>query len=581
MAKFCTGCGNAIEEGKKFCSGCGSKVEAETPAYAASAVGIPQHNAQQAQEFRQQPPPVPPQQVQQPLFQPQPYAAQPQYSYQPSAPVKKKSKLKIILPIALLSLIGIAVVVFFVVLPGMMNKMAERDFYNIATNDVPTVKYVLGEKRTVTGISTATRLDGFQEQVVTYKSEEGENPQQDMLTYATAICDDYGFYSINDNDFSKSTGKNFRFAKESKMEGNLIIVQLDYDRTGYLVTLLHGEGTLNIPAVPDRADASKPEDSSSKPEEPSSSGSVPSSSSTPSSSSSPDPISTAGPWVGMWRREAYDGIALYEFNADGTVRTFVFYTDGNEDETLTGKYNVSDDKITMFDVVYNGESVAGEFPVTFEINGDTAIFNGETNTRVPQKDVVAVLADPRAPYPPGSGETSNGDMGSLTKDIFETLDSGIYHIKMKGVSGDSTGYEIEVYVKGDTVSMYMSAEGLSVRMVMKDNKTYTIMEDFKMVIITDADPDENMPGVGDVSNLTYVGEGSGSFAGKTYKYDEYRSPSGSQCFYYVDGGALKGIRTISDGTTTEMEITALDKNIPNDVFDIPVDYEVSDQTTGG
>jgi hypothetical protein len=618
MESFCTNCGASLAENAKFCKNCGH----------AAGPPIPQ--------------PQPP--AGQPVWQAQ---SQQQYAA-PTAQKKKKSKLKIILPIVGAVLVGIALLLIFVVLPFTMNTMAERDFYSIAANDVPTVKYILGEKRTVAGVSTATRSDGYQEQIITYKSEGGVSAGQDMLAYATGICDSHGFYSINDNNFSGVTGKGFRFAKLSNTEGNLVIVQIDYDMGGYTITLLHGAGTLKIPET------------------------------SPGSA-------TGGPWVGLWRYEGNDGVALYGFDGDGTFRFQVCYTDGAGDELTTGKYSVSDGGLTLTGVIYNGTEVEDDILYTFEGGGSAATINGLSCTLVPEKDAKAVLADPLAPYPavnvsggtvssapacsftgtwqlsdawgkmfltqtgdkvtgtyeikggviegtvsgntlagtwhqtsnqskgtiqltmsddgksfglkweyetdlskvdwPKDAESDRGRLissgntaGSLTAGVFDIFDGGTYRMVMRTVDGEAS-QEIEVCTKGGQTAMLMESEGIVLRIVIKNGKSYTIMDEYKTIMIYAAGDDET-PGVDETSNLTFVRQGAEDFHGNTYTYDEYTDDSGSRYFYYMKGGGLKGIRTVTNGDTSDVEILAFDANVPDNVFDIPTDYAVQDMSGG-
>jgi len=376
---FCPNCGVQVSEGAKFCTSCGHSLGKEQPA-SQKTVPLPQPQYQQpldeqktvsqAQSQYQQPlfeqKTVPPSQTQyqQPLFEQKKVPpSQSKYQQPSSEPVavrkKKKSKLPIILLAIFAALVGIALIVIFVVLPSTMNTMAGQDFYNIATNDVPSVKYILGEKRTVTGVSTSTRSDGVKEQAITYKSGKGENPQNDMVTYATALCDKYGFYAINDNDFSGVTGKGFQFAKESAMKGNLVIVQIDYDMGGYTITLLHGEGTLTIPTKSE----------------------------------------STGAWVGVWRYESDVSVELLTLNGDGTAEARVAYRPGEGDSfTLTGDYSIQENQLVMTNLYKNGEQM-NDLTFNFEVSDNAVILNGTTYDPVPEKDVAAVFADPLAPYP--------------------------------------------------------------------------------------------------------------------------------------------------------------------------------------
>ena len=92
--------------------------------------------------------------------------------------------------------------------------------------------------------------------------------------------------------------------------------------------------------------------------------------------------------------------------------------------------------------------------------------------------------------------------------------------------------------------------------------------------------DYEAPDMGDASGLVYVGGGTGDFNGRIYRYDEYADNYGGRHFYFMDGSALKGIRTVSDDMTLDTEILIVDSHVPDSVFDIPEDYEITDMTGG-
>ena len=189
----------------------------------------------------------------------------------------------------------------------------------------------------------------------------------------------------------------------------------------------------------------------------------------------------------------------------------------------------------------------------------------------PNDDGTSGTDSSQTPNPSNNGTSSNG---SLTQGIFDIMNSDTYHMKMKVYSNGVEGV-VESFLKNGVSAVLMTTEGVDMRVVVKDGKTYTIMDNYQMMIVQDVYSDSgNSAYVGDTANLIYIGEGSGDFRGKTYKYDEYRDNNDGQFFYYVDRGALKGIRSIVGGMTSDIEILAFDQSVPNSVFDIPSDYEV-------
>jgi len=166
---------------------------------------------------------------------------------------------------------------------------------------------------------------------------------------------------------------------------------------------------------------------------------------------------------------------------------------------------------------------------------------------------------------------------TLTAGLFKRLDSGVYHMHMVIKNDDGEPTEIHCYAKDGNAVLAMDMMGSSVRMIYKNGEAYMLMDGLKMGYVMEYDLDEDAPFLANTSNLTYVGAGSGEFEGKTYKYDEYTNEKGSRLLYYVDDGELKGIRQIDqDGTVSDTEMLAFNKEIPDYIFDIPEDYEIVD-----
>jgi hypothetical protein len=118
---------------------------------------------------------------------------------------------------------------------------------------------------------------------------------------------------------------------------------------------------------------------------------------------------------------------------------------------------------------------------------------------------------------------------------------------------------------------------MDIRLLLRDNKSYTIFDSEKAYMVSDADGySTDFSGLSETASLTYIGEGSGDFNGRTYKYDEYADENGSHIFYYMDGGNLKGMRTVNGGETDDVEVIAFDGNVPDSVFDVSSDYALWD-----
>ena len=141
-------------------------------------------------------------------------------------------------------LLTVAVVIIVATTVGnITSSTANSDFFTVGIDEVPSVKLILGEVRDVISVSKSTS-SGVVEMVVKYSVSSNQN--EEMFVYATALCDDYEYYRLNDNNFERSTGRDFQFATESVEDGYIVIVTIDYDTSGYTLTITRSSGTLTI-----------------------------------------------------------------------------------------------------------------------------------------------------------------------------------------------------------------------------------------------------------------------------------------------------------------------------------------------
>ena len=247
MARLCSRCGAQIGDATKFCITCGAAIEQQYNQQPQAWQRPPQYGQPQAwqqppQYGQQQPPRQPPQQ---PPRYGQPYQQYQQqgqpYPPQTGAAPQKKRRV----PLALIIVIGVVVLLGLTVGVIMLvtGNTASLDKIKIGKDEVPSVKFVLGEERNVSGVSTSIE-NGVTKKEIKYSVSENQN--EEMYTYAVALTSDYGYFRLNDNDFTGTSGHNFQFAKESVEDGYLVIVRIDYDRYGYTITLSRGTGTLNF-----------------------------------------------------------------------------------------------------------------------------------------------------------------------------------------------------------------------------------------------------------------------------------------------------------------------------------------------
>jgi len=174
-----------------------------------------------------------------------------------------------------------------------------------------------------------------------------------------------------------------------------------------------------------------------------------------------------------------------------------------------------------------------------------------------------------------------GILGKLSKNYIEIMGSGSYLMKFRSattIENEVMESETTMAVSGDKTSIHSTTAETDTVIVLMDGNTYMIDHLTKTVmVIPDTDTEEEpampeMPEAGepvDVADIVYVGSGKED----GLVYEEYRTGSGTQVFYYFDGSDLKKIKTIDEGFESVMEILELSETVPDDVFVIPADYQ--------
>ena len=232
-ARYCLKCGGVLKENAKFCPSCGTAVKpVEQPV---EPIDLDATVAQPMSAMPQQRPaaqPVPQYQYQQ---------APPPPRYAPAR--KKKPPVALILALSLVVVIAAGVAVVFLVTSAVstLKSTAGADFYEIGGDKIPSVKYILGEERSVTGVNLSVSK-GIEEKAITYSVSK--NQSGDMSEYAAALTGSHGYFSLADYDFSGTAGTNFQFVADSSQDGYLVMVQIDYDASGYTIKIQRGKGEL-------------------------------------------------------------------------------------------------------------------------------------------------------------------------------------------------------------------------------------------------------------------------------------------------------------------------------------------------
>ena len=235
MAKICTNCGASLSDTAKFCNGCGTNQDNTVPDQQPQPAPPVQQQHQQPQQPYQQP------------QQPQPFIQQQQY--QPNSPpaVKTKKKRRIPLFVKIIGIIVLLIAVGITAAVVIVNGAGKMDYFKFGDDQIPSVKLALGEERKLTGTSSSAALGGGQTKVFTYQVS-GSDQSTDMIYYLTYLREKDGFLLLTDYDFTGSEGTCV-VGRNSVDTGYIIQLQIDYDRSGYTISLLKqkGEITPNTP----------------------------------------------------------------------------------------------------------------------------------------------------------------------------------------------------------------------------------------------------------------------------------------------------------------------------------------------
>ena len=178
--------------------------------------------------------------------------------------------------------------------------------------------------------------------------------------------------------------------------------------------------------------------------------------------------------------------------------------------------------------------------------------------------------------------TEIGDrLGKLSKSYIEIMESDNYYMAFRSTTtfeGEMMESETMMTVSGDRTAMQSKSADTETAMVMMDGNIYMIDHVSKTVIVmpqTTAEGDETLPEMPEssepveVDDIEYIGSGEED----GLVYEEYRTESGTQIFYYFDGSDLKKIKTIDESFESIMEILELSDNVSEDAFEIPSDYQ--------
>ena len=170
-----------------------------------------------------------------------------------------------------------------------------------------------------------------------------------------------------------------------------------------------------------------------------------------------------------------------------------------------------------------------------------------------------------------SGETR---FGELTEPFLTIIENGTYRIKATVVAIERQ--DMEFFKRGNNSAIQTSAQGTSIRIVLRDDMAHLIVDSQKMMIVAPIG-DEGSSNFIDTEKLTFVETGQARFDGRRLPYDEYTIDD-NKIQIFVNKDKLAGIRTFtSEKESQDLVVLEFDRRVPNMMFSIPTGYTVHER----
>jgi hypothetical protein len=166
--------------------------------------------------------------------------------------------------------------------------------------------------------------------------------------------------------------------------------------------------------------------------------------------------------------------------------------------------------------------------------------------------------------------------GPKTESLIKMITEGTCYIKAT-VIASAEKVDVELYKRGNNIAIVQSQGGRSIRIVLRDGKTYVVVDFMRTVYVQDTDQAHGHGFLG-LDNMTFVESGTARFGGKRLPYDEYLS-DGERVQFFVDRDKLAGIRNFEGGrAASDMVFIEMNTRVPNAIFAIPSDYKMENMT---
>lgn len=202
-----------------------------------------------------------------------------------------------------------------------------------------------------------------------------------------------------------------------------------------------------------------------------------------------------------------------------------------------------------------------------------------TNGSEPASSQEQTPSETSAPQKSSGGAATDGMGDKLAGAYIDMISGGTYYMKYRSseeFEGEKMDVVAEFAINGDNTAIIYEMEGMSMHMIVKDDKTHIVNHEEKTVMVMPTgSTQQDDAGAFPESDFVFKGSGTGELFGFSLPYEEYSTDSGDVRFFF-DEKKLAGFESSFEGMIVQMEIQEMSKDIPSGMFDLPSGYEVTE-----
>ena len=159
--------------------------------------------------------------------------------------MKKRRMSPALIVLIIVIVVAIVFVSAFFIVRAILSATEEKDYYEIGSDRVPSIKLALGEdeNRKLTGTSVNVS-SGTTTKTFSYNAE-GATDGIELFEYAMFLeGEDFKF--LTDGDFSRSRGTAIQMGRNSDESGYMLVIQFDWEPGKYTITLMRSQGSVTV-----------------------------------------------------------------------------------------------------------------------------------------------------------------------------------------------------------------------------------------------------------------------------------------------------------------------------------------------